>query len=77
MKHSIVLLFAAATIGLAAPVMASAQPPAFDNHGQSRPGGDLREREARLGDPIAKPATCAASLPPSAMTKCVTGPRTA
>jgi hypothetical protein len=52
MKHSIVLLFAAATIGLAAPVMASAQPPAFDNHGQSRPGGDLREREARLGDRI-------------------------
>ena len=52
MKRSIALLFAAATIGLAAPVMASAQPRAFDNHGPGAPGVDLREREARLGDRI-------------------------
>ena len=49
MKRSIVLLFAAATIGLAAPVVANAQPRAFD---RGAPVVDLREREDRLADRI-------------------------
>ena len=60
MKPSIALILATATIGLAAPVMASAQPghafdnPArgFENHDGRPPVVDLRERESRLADRI-------------------------
>lgn len=53
MKRALTLALVAATIGLAAPALANAQPPRpFDNHGGPPPGMDLREREDRLADRI-------------------------